>query len=190
VIASALRAPLLVLPMPTVAEQLRQGREALKLEIAQVAEVTKLKTDQIRALEEGDYDSFSAPVYLRGSVRTYAKLVKLDALSLIEQLDTELRASKKFPDEFSVPVRKKSALDSLMLLLSRLNWMVAAIVIVVVALVLGGNAAYRSWKNRTAADPLKKLGSGMYQQAEPAGELLPLPTNVGTNIKPQTPNNR
>jgi hypothetical protein len=31
--------------MPTVAEQLRQGREALKLDVHQVAEATKLKTD-------------------------------------------------------------------------------------------------------------------------------------------------
>jgi len=176
--------------MPTVAEQLRQGREALKLDVSQVAEVTKLKTDQVRALEEGDYDSFSAPVYLRGSVRTYAKLLKLDAPRLVEQLDTELHASKKFSDEFPAPARKKGSVDSLMLLLSRLNWMVAAIVIVLLAVVLGGNAAYRAWKNRTTSDPLKKLGAGMYQPAETPGELLPLPVNVGTNPKPQAPNNR
>jgi cytoskeletal protein RodZ len=176
--------------MPTVAEQLRQGREALKLDVAQVAEVTKLKTDQIRALEEGDYDAFSAAVYLRGSVRTYAKLLKLDSTNLIAQLDTELRSLKKFSDDLPAPARKKSGVDSLMLQLSRLNWTVAAIVIVLLALVLGGNAVYRGWKNRTTSDPLKKLGAGMYQPAEPGGEILPLPTNVGTSTKFQTPNSK
>src|SRR5204863_2151029 len=63
--------------MPTVAEQLRQGREAMKLDVHQVAESTKLKTDQIRALEQGNYDDFTACVYLRGSTRTYANLLKL-----------------------------------------------------------------------------------------------------------------
>jgi len=37
--------------MSTVAEQLRVAREARKLTIAQVAEVTKIRTDYIRALE-------------------------------------------------------------------------------------------------------------------------------------------
>ena len=64
--------------MPTVAEQLRQAREEQKLNIYQVAEITKIKTDHIRALESGSYDSFSAPVYIRGFVRSYAKVLKLD----------------------------------------------------------------------------------------------------------------
>jgi cytoskeleton protein RodZ len=176
--------------MPTVAEQLRLGREAMKLDIAQVVEATKLKADQVRALEEGDYDSFSAGVYLRGSVRTYANLLKLDTPKLIAQLETELGSSTKFADELPAPARKKSGVDSLMLLLSRLNWTVAAAVIVLLALVLGANASWRAWKNRTAADPLKKLGAGMYQPAEPAGEILPLPTNLGINVKPQIPNTK
>jgi cytoskeleton protein RodZ len=77
--------------MPTVAEQLRLGREAMKMEVQQVAEATKLKSDQIRALEEGNYDYFTAPVYLRGSVRTYARLLKLDGPKLVAELDEVCR---------------------------------------------------------------------------------------------------
>jgi cytoskeleton protein RodZ len=165
--------------MPTVAEQLRLAREALKLEVQQVAEATKLKTDQIRALEQGNYDYFSAAVYLRGSVRTYAKLLKLDAAKLVTQLDAELGSSKKFSEDLPPPARKKSALDSLMLLLSRLNWIWASIIIGLLVLILGGNAIWRAWKNRAPSDPLKKLGPGIYQPSEPQGETLPLPTNAG-----------
>ena len=92
--------------MPTVAEQLRLGREAMKMEVQQVAEATKLKSDQIRALEEGRYDYFTAPIYLRGSVRTYAKLLKLDGPKLVAHLDTELGSSKKFAEELPAPARK------------------------------------------------------------------------------------
>ena len=51
--------------MATVADQLRRAREAQQLNIYQVAEITKIKTDHIRALESGNYDTFSAPVYIR-----------------------------------------------------------------------------------------------------------------------------
>jgi hypothetical protein len=44
----------------------------------QVVEITKIRTDHLRALEAGNYDVFSAPVYIRGFVRGYAKLLKLD----------------------------------------------------------------------------------------------------------------
>jgi cytoskeletal protein RodZ len=163
--------------MPTVAEQLRLGREAMKLDVHKVAEATKLKTDQIRALEQGNYDYFTAAVYLRGSVRTYASLLKLDAVKLISQLDGELAGTKKFADETLAPARQKSSVDSLMLVISR-NWGIAIVIIAIALIALGANASYRAWQNRKTSDPLKKLSAGMYQPAEPAGETLPLPTNT------------
>jgi cytoskeletal protein RodZ len=61
--------------MPTVAEQLRAAREAKKLTVQQVADATKIRTDHIRALEEGNFSAFSAPIYIRGSVKNYATLL-------------------------------------------------------------------------------------------------------------------
>ena len=82
----------------TVSEQLRQAREAKHLSIAQVAEITKLRTDHVRALEEGKYEVFSAPVYVRGFVRTYSNLLKLDVPQVMAALDGELGGLKKFAD--------------------------------------------------------------------------------------------
>src|SRR3974390_3042864 len=62
----------------TVAEQLRTSRESRHLTVEQVAEITKIRTDHLRALEEGNFDVFSAPVYIRGFVRSYSTLLKLD----------------------------------------------------------------------------------------------------------------
>ena len=162
--------------MPTVAEQLRHGREAMNLSVHQVAESTKLKTDQIRALEESNYDYFTAAIYLRGSIRTYANLLKLDAAQLLTQLEGELASTTKF--EAPAPQRKRTGMDSLMLILSRLNWGVAAAIIAIGFVAVAGGASYRAWKTRKMTDPLQKLSSGMYQPAEPAGETLPLPTNI------------
>ena len=165
------------LVVPTVAEQLRHAREAMNLDVREVAETTKLKADHIRALEQGEYGSFTAPVYLRGSLRTYANLLKLDAAALIAQLETELSSSTEGTMDGQAPQRRKSGVDSLMLLLSRLNWGVAGAVAALALLVLGANVSYRAWKHRKQSDPLQNIGAGMYQPAEPAGELLPLPTN-------------
>jgi cytoskeleton protein RodZ len=164
--------------MPTVAEQLRHGREALKLDVHQVANATKLKTDQVRALEEGNYDYFTAPVYLRGSIRTYAGLLKLDAPQLIAQLETELNGAKQFTDESPAPTRRKSGVDSIMLLLSRLNWGIAGLIITLAVIALVLNSSYRAWKKHKPVDSLKKLSAGLYVPAQPAGEVLPLPTNA------------
>lgn len=176
--------------MPTVAEQLRQGREAMKLDVHQVAEATKLKTDQIRALEQGNHDYFSAPIYLRGSIRTYAHLLKLDSAKLISQLDEELASSKKFATDPLAPMRRRSVLDSLMLLLSRVNWSIAVVVIALALIALLAITSYRAWKNHQAADPLKKLGAGIYEPAVPTGEILPWPGNGATNARPLAPNGR
>ncbi len=176
--------------MPTVPEQLRHGREALKLDVHQVAEATKLKTDQVRALEQGNYDYFSAPVYVRGSLRTYARLLKLDSGKLVCQLDEELASSKKFAADPLAPTRPKSALDSLMLFLSRVNWSIAAVVIALALMALLVVTSYRAWKNHESADPLQKLGPGLYQPAVPSGELLPFPAHGATNPRPVAPNGK
>ena len=50
----------------SVGEQLRKARESRRLTLSQVADATKIKSDHIAALEEGDFHPFSAPVYIRG----------------------------------------------------------------------------------------------------------------------------
>ena len=84
--------------MSTVAEQLRVAREARKLTIEQVAEVTKIRTDYIRALEEGNFNVFSAPIYIRGSVKNYATLLKLDVPQIMAVLTDELGRTEKFSE--------------------------------------------------------------------------------------------
>src|SRR5580698_1283259 len=85
-------------PMSTVAEQLRAAREAKKLTVEQVAESTKIRTDHLRALEQGNFSVFSAPIYIRGSVKNYATLLKLDIPQIMAALDAELGQTEKFSE--------------------------------------------------------------------------------------------
>lgn len=160
--------------MSTVAELLRTAREEQKLNIYQVAEITKIKTDHIRALEAGQYDAFSAPVYIRGFVRTYAKALKLDITKISAALDSELARTEKFSEPPPLGNRPRGALDFVMLQLSKLNWRVfgtgltVGVVLLVLFFSLRGGCGRKS-------DPLKKLGPGLYQPTNRTGELLPLP---------------
>lgn len=163
--------------MSSVADQLRTAREARKLTIHQVAETTKIRTDHIRALEEGNYDMFPAPVYIRGFVRAYATLLKLDVQQVMSALDAELAETEKFRELPSLTNQPKGVLDFVTLQLSKVDWrkgVVAMIALLVTAVVI---TIISIWVNHKRKDPLAGLPPAVYQSKKPdTGEVLPLPT--------------
>jgi cytoskeletal protein RodZ len=161
--------------MSSVSDRLREAREAHGLSIYQVADITKIRTDHIRALEEGRFDAFAAPVYVRGFIRTYARLLRLDTDEISAALDSELQQDPRLVEPSSLETRSSGVVDFLMLQLSRINWRIALPLIVVLLLAGGGVAGYRLWTDYRSYDPLATLGPGLYQPA-PAGDVLPLPT--------------
>jgi len=58
-------------------------REAMGWTVEQVADQLKLAVRQVVALEAGDYAALPGPAVVRGFVRAYAKIVKLDPLPLV-----------------------------------------------------------------------------------------------------------
>jgi cytoskeletal protein RodZ len=161
--------------MATVSEQLRRAREQQQLDVYQVAEITKIKTDHIRALESGSFDVFPAPVYIRGFVRTYAMMLKLDVRQLLTDLDGELGQSEKFRDPPPLTNTPRGALDFVMLQLSRLNWRIAFGIAAVVVFLILAFAVIRS-RSSKPSDPLKNLAPGVHQQKpNKSGETLPVP---------------
>ena len=111
-----------------VAAQFRQAREARHLTVHQVAEATKIRTDHIEALEEGNYNVFSAQIYIRGFVRNYARLLRLDETQLLAALDKELSQNKKFNTPPPLTGKPHTLVDTLTLLLSKINWKVSLII--------------------------------------------------------------
>jgi cytoskeletal protein RodZ len=168
--------------MPTVAEQLRRAREAQNLSIHQVAEATKIKSDHIRALEEGYYKAFSAPVYIRGFVRTYAAMLRLDVPKVISALEAELAQTEEFREPPSLTGGSRGWLDFWMLQLSKIQWRLVLPTVALIALVAIVIWAFRFWRSRQVEDPLGNLGPGLYQiNTNTAGQTLPLPTNLPLN---------
>ncbi len=63
---------------------LQAAREARDLSIPQVADRLKLSSAAVSALEANDWDRLPAPVFVRGYIRTYARLMALDDEELLE----------------------------------------------------------------------------------------------------------
>jgi cytoskeleton protein RodZ len=160
--------------MSTVAEQLRQAREAQKLTIQELAEITKIRSDHIRALEEGNFNIFSAPVYIRGFVRTLSTLLKLDVPQVMSNLEAELGATVKFREPPPLTDQPKTPIDFVMLQLSKVNLRRGGVILGGLALVVV--VIYLVAVNRHAkrTDPLAGLKPGVYQPSN-SGETLPLP---------------
>lgn len=160
--------------MSTVAEQLRAARVAKKLTVEQVADATKIRTDHVRALEEGNFNAFPATIYIRGSVKIYAAFLKLDPAPLLAELNTELKATEKFSEPPPLVEPKKTFLDTLILVLAKLNWKVGFTGVVVIATFVVLGLAVFAWRHHQKSNPLANLPPAIYQPAG-SGDTLPLP---------------
>ena len=159
--------------MSTVAEPLRAAREARKLTVQQVADATKIRTDHIRALEDGNFSVFSAPIYIRGSVKNYATMLKLDVLQLMAALETELKGTKKFSEPPPLVEQTMGPLEHFALLAAKLSsrnvftGLAALGVIVVVAV------GVFAWRHHQKSEPAPNLPPAVYQAGN-SGDTLPL----------------
>jgi cytoskeletal protein RodZ len=160
--------------MATVGEQLKAAREAQRLTVTQVADLTKIRSDHIRAIDQGNYDVFSAPVYIRGFVRTYAMALKLDPVQILAQLNIELaEAGNQTQPPFPPPA--SGLLDSAMFHVSTAGrrMILPTLAVVLLAGAVTGGLLY--WNHHLKRNPLEGLGPGLYKAPSEPGDTLPLP---------------
>jgi len=162
--------------MATVSEQLRQAREDQELTIQQAAEVTKIRGDHLRALEEGNFDIFAAPVYIKGFVRSYSNYLKLDAPQVMANLEAELSQTTKFAEPPPLSDSPRGFLDFVMLQLSRLDWRKGVVAIGAVAIFLVVMLIVFISRHLHRSDPLAGLKPGIYHSTQTvSGDTLPIP---------------
>jgi cytoskeleton protein RodZ len=76
----------------TPGAQLAAQRRAMGWSVEQVADQLKLARRQVVALESGDYAALPGAAVVRGFIRAYAKVVKLDAAPLVAMIPLEAPA--------------------------------------------------------------------------------------------------
>lgn len=73
----------------SVGTQLRDAREAKGLSLHQVADILRLRASQVHALEEGNFNSLPGQTFVTGFLRSYANLLDLDAVAIVELYKNE-----------------------------------------------------------------------------------------------------
>lgn len=71
--------------MKEIGEVLRSAREEKGLSFEEISEITKIQPRYLQALEEGDTKVFPGEVYIKGSLRSYARVLNLDELEIMDQ---------------------------------------------------------------------------------------------------------
>jgi cytoskeleton protein RodZ len=154
---------------------LASQREAMGWSVEQVAEQLKLQVRQVVALEAGDYAALPGPAVVRGFVRAYAKILKLDAAPLVAMIeletpavpDTSANVRREKPAKFSESSRfplhgKRNSLP--------LGWIAVAVVVVA--------AAAAAWHFGLVPS---SGGSSTPSESPASTTVLPPPVSGGTS---------
>lgn len=121
-------------PAIQVGKTLAEARERLGLTVMDVSTQIKFAPRQIEALEADDYQRLPEAAFLRGFVRSYARMLHLDAQQLIAALPQErgAQASLVEPAGEAVPGARSAQRQNL-------AWLGAALVMVVIV------AGFAAW---------------------------------------------
>lgn len=152
------------------------ARVAQSLSIADVARQLKLSERQVEALEAGAFDQLPGPVFVRGFIRNYARLLKLDPERVLNSVDPgpparaagdEAPPSPEIPFP-AAPVRRWP------------KYMAAAL------LVIAGLVAYEFYWNEPAPVTVTRPAA---PQPAAVSVAVPLPQDVtqGTATAPAAP---
>ncbi len=68
-------------------------RNAAGMSLADAARHLKLSPWQVEALESGDYARLPGPVFVRGFIRNYARVLKIDATPLLAEIAGQIQAA-------------------------------------------------------------------------------------------------
>ncbi len=74
--------------VPTIGATLKAAREAQGLSLEQAAGRLRLMVRQLTAMETDDFPELGPPVFARGFVRNYARILGLDAEALVSRMAT------------------------------------------------------------------------------------------------------
>ncbi len=78
---------------PPPGGRLAEARQAQNLTPADVARQLKLSVWQVEALESGRFEQLPGPIFVRGFIRNYARLVKIDPNELLHALGDSIPQS-------------------------------------------------------------------------------------------------
>jgi len=134
--------------------ELAKAREGLGLALADVAQQLKFAPRQLEALEQERFDLLPGGTFVRGMVRSYARLLKLDPEPLLGRLGEHAAASNtgRLAERYREPVPfSDSGRRSTLIYLG-----LSLVILVAVAILAYEWTRERAVPKRTAAPPVAK----------------------------------
>ena len=160
--------------------QLKAAREALGWSVEHAAEQLKWAPRQISALEADDYQILHDIATVRGFVRAYAKLLRLDPAPLMAVLEKQnVLTNEIFPvrRELATPFAKVRLPSMHKRGLSANTWGLMAAIILVIGVVVAGQMGYLKPLSPDLLKPPPALASAP-TPAAPSSESINTPINT------------
>jgi len=162
-------------PKPSLGRMLREARECLGLSVADVADQIKFAPRQIEALESDDFQRLPEMPFVRGFVRSYAKILHLDAQMLLAALPQAETVSTRFePASVDVPFPVAHSAQ-------RQNMILLGVALLLAVLVV----AFAVWHLTTPQTPAEKTRIEMPVSLPP--ETLNIPAQVVSEVAEAAP---
>lgn len=113
--------------MGQIGETLRERRMALKIDVHEVEEATKIRAKYLRALENEEYNLLPGSAYAKSFLRTYADYLELDSRALVDEYRSLDHHIEEEPMVYSPTQPKRPGAG---------RWIVGGLVVIIVVLVL------------------------------------------------------
>jgi cytoskeleton protein RodZ len=161
----------------TVSDQLRQAREAAGMTQASVADQLFLTETYIRHMDTGEFDRLPKQAFVRGYLRSYARVVGLDGDQLVQLYDQAFRESlPDTPADVAVSV-KENRFSGPVVLTGVIGLGIVLVLVVLVWLSTSGN-------DRADVGAMTPAATEPVRGAQPSAEITeaasPDPANVET----------
>jgi cytoskeleton protein RodZ len=151
-----------------VSDQLRQARQAAGMTQAEVAEQLFLTETYIRDMDSGDFHRLPKKVFVRGYLRSYARVVGLDGGQLVQLYDEAFwETLPDTPEDVAVSVKENRFSGRIVLAGLTGSGIVLILVLLVWLLTTGDDQKGIGAATPTAAEPVlnAKLDSGITEGA-------------------------
>ena len=160
----------------SIGESLAQARCQAGLTISQVSRETRIRESIIRRIEQGDFSACGGDFYVRGHIRSIARVIGTDPVPLISEYDAEhgpprpLRLADVF--EPSTPIRIRE----------RRSPSLSVIMVVVLVAIIGFSMYRLISSHRGGSSPLAAQTHRPTASAKPTPRPSPSPTHTGMVI--------
>lgn len=174
----------------SLGQTLRLARERQGMSTQDLAKTLNIQLDKLVYLEADEYDKLFSPVFVRGYIRSCAKLLHLDAEPLVAKFDAEYKEQEPLPQAESLNVEMTNA---------RNVWLRRILLVLIILVVwgavywyFGGNSTATA-ENTSSAEQSTSSQSGSDSvgansvDATVAGESRQDQAGAGLNVSGASP---